>query len=162
MRSLAWFDINTFRPRKKWPPFCKRHFDMHFLAKMCFDGWYSDVISEILDGVLGIIFVFIPIVSVAIMYWLVSMTTTLPDDFKFCLVRSSMNNKGVTKAPYFNLTVRQIFILQNYLSPIYIWQVSPQLSCGHTRRIWTRYWIGSQFYDNGEKSGNNGTGELVQ
>ena len=46
---------------------------------------------------------------------------------------------GVTKAPFVNISVSKIAILQkhflDYLNHIYIWQVPPQLSCGDTCQI---------------------------
>ena len=51
---------------------------------------------------------------------------------------------GVTKAPFVNFSISKLFDpVKVDLHHIYIWQVSPQLSCGNTCQIWTWYTIAS-------------------
>ena len=66
----------------------------------------------------------------------------------------NLSRVGVTKALFFNLSVRKIFDLATLLqNRIHIWQVSPQLSCGDTCQIWLSYAIPNMCFENGEKSG---------
>ena len=64
---------------------------------------------------------------------------------------------GVTKSPFFNFSVTKFSILQqyllDYLNHIYIWHVSPQLSCGDTYQLWMWYSIANEWFGNAEKFG---------
>ena len=59
---------------------------------------------------------------------------------------------GVTKAPFVNFSIVDVFILDDYplhaSNHIHIWQMSPQPSCGDTCQIWTRYLIANMWFDN--------------
>ena len=63
---------------------------------------------------------------------------------------------GFTKNPFVNFSIRTFMILQKYmlyfLNHIYIWQVSPELSCGNTCQILMWYSTANICCDNAENN----------
>ena len=83
-------------------------------------------------------------------------------DIKICVIEyrvlyhtSYWTRGGVAKVPFVNFSASKIFDLTKvhfrFLESHSYLQVSPQLSCGDTCKIWTRYPTAKVCFDNGER-----------
>ena len=61
-------------------------------------------------------------------------------------------------SPWAKFSILQKYLLYS-LNHIHIWQMSPQLSCGDTCQIWTRYSIVNVCFDNNGKYGKFRNGD---